>query len=343
MGTHAVLERHGGGGLACRWLDLFYAVERHGEAALDRGDVEFVALNSFDAALHAVAVYQLDEVVLRADGMGRRAFEPAVPFLDAQVADAHGAPALVHDADAAALACEALWIEPFADQLAVDRHGDEPLVFVGEKLEARLGFIAEARDGRLAEVGERRVFFDRQKVHRVAVDLDAVKAAEVRLVLLGGKADRLQRVGVQREGQMHRAAPLEVERGVRAVRQVQVTGDGGGGLRVEPAVVVTPVAGLTDGLVANLAVCPAIVTFRPLKDRLQPLGQRGDLADGAAQQLHPPGVPGVEQEMLRRGTGEVAAEVVAVDKLHLAEIAGGESANGGAVQRDPGELAGVEV
>ena len=124
MGAHAVLERHVGGGLARRWLDLFYAVERHGEAALDRGDVEFVALNSFDAALHAVAVYQLDEVVLRADGMGRRAFEPAVPFLDAQVADAHGAPALVHDADAAALACEALWIEPFADQLAVDRHGD---------------------------------------------------------------------------------------------------------------------------------------------------------------------------------------------------------------------------
>ena len=47
--------------------------------------------------------------------------------------------------------------------------------------------------------------------------------------------------------------------------------------------------------------------------------------------------------MLRRGPGEVAAEVVAVDKLHLAEIAGGESANGRAVEGDLGELAGVEV
>ena len=112
---------------------------------------------------------------------------------------------------------------------------------------------------------------------------------------------------------------------------------------MESAVVITPVTGLTDGLVADFAVRPAVVTFRPLKDRLQPLGQRGDLADGAAQQLHPPGVPGVEQEMLRRGTGEVAAKVVAVDEFHLAEVSGGESANGGAVQRDPGELAGVEV
>ena len=35
--------------------------------------------------------------------------------------------------------------------------------------------------------------------------------------------------------------------------------------------------------------------------------------------------------------------MVAVDKLHLAEIAGGESANGRAVEGDLGELAGVEV
>ena len=47
--------------------------------------------------------------------------------------------------------------------------------------------------------------------------------------------------------------------------------------------------------------------------------------------------------MLGRGPGEVAAKMVAVDELHLTEIAGGELANGGAVESDPGELAGVEL
>ena len=338
MGTHAVLDPHVGRRAARSRLDLLDAVERYGETALGGGNIEFVAVDAVDAALHPVVVDELDEVVLRAERMGRRSLEAAVPFLDAQVADAHRAPALVHDAHAGALAGEPAGVGPFADYLAVDRHGDHALRLAGKKLEARLRLLAEIGHGRLTEVGQRLVFLDRQQVHGITVDLHAVKASEVRLILLGGEADRLERVRVQREGQMHRAAPLEVERQVRAVRQVKVAGDRGGRLGVEPTIVVAPVAGLADGLVVDLAVRPAVVIFRPLKERLQPLGQWGDLAHGVAPQLQPACVPGVDQEMLVRRPGEVAAEMVAVDQQHLAKVSCPELANGRAVKGDPGEL-----
>ena len=226
--------------------------------------------------------------------MGRRSLESTVPFLDAKVTDTHRTSALVNDAYAAAFAGESLCINPFSNQLAVDRHRDHPLRLARKKLEARLRLVAKAGHSCLAQIGERLVFFDRKQVHRVAVDLHAVEATEVRLILLCGQANRLQRVGVEREGQMHRTAPLEVKRDARTIRQIQITGDGGGRLGVETAVVITPVTGLADGLIVDFTVRPAFIIFRATKDRPQPLGQRCDLADSTTQQLHPAGVPGVE-------------------------------------------------
>ena len=78
---------------------------------------------------------------------------------------------------------------------------------------------------------------------------------------------------------MQRAVPLEVKRKSRAIRQLQVLRDGSRRLGVKPAVVIAPVSRLTDRLVGDLAVRPAIVIFRPLKNRLQPSRQLGDFAN----------------------------------------------------------------
>ena len=111
-----------------------------------------------------------------------------------------GAAPLMHDAHSGSFADEAVVIRPLANDFSVDRDGDHLLRFAGEKLDVRVGFVPEAGQRRLPEVRQRLVFFHRQEVHGIAVELDAVEAAEVRLILLGGETDRVQRVGVQREG-----------------------------------------------------------------------------------------------------------------------------------------------
>ena len=47
--------------------------------------------------------------------------------------------------------------------------------------------------------------------------------------------------------------------------------------------------------------------------------------------------------MLLRGTGEVAAEVVAIDELHLAEVTSSQLPDSRAIEGDPGDLADVEA
>ena len=102
---------------------------------------------------------------------------------DAQVAQLNHASRILHKSHAGAFASEAVGIDPFLDQCAIEGKGDFVLRFADAQSDVEPVFVIEGGEGQLAKPVKTLLFFDRPQIN-VSVDgiihAQTVKAAEVR-------------------------------------------------------------------------------------------------------------------------------------------------------------------